>query len=208
MSPTVRPPLQLFADTRSRTLALVEGLSQEELDRRPAAGRWSVGEVLDHLFLAEEYYRGEIERLIDLARSGREPVLRRSFSDIDVSIGSIPKPLLSLFEIPIALAGFFVPTAIREAILRNRRIPAQNPSFATPRRGRPAGELRADLVAALAKTRAVLEANPDLDYRRMVIQHPLMGRNDVPGMLRFLALHEQRHQEQIQEALSSPVGPS
>lgn len=192
-----------FATTRVQTLALTNDLSQERLDRRPASGKWSIGEVLDHLLLSEEFYRGEIERLIDLARSGREPVLRRSFSDVDVSIGFIPKSLLSLFEIPITFAGLFVPNAVREAILRNRLIPAQNPSFATPRHGRSADELREELVASLAKTRAILETNTDLDYRRMVIQHPLMGSNDVPGMLRFLALHEQRHQDQIREILET-----
>ncbi|HEX3555623.1 MAG TPA: hypothetical protein VIA62_20570 [Thermoanaerobaculia bacterium] len=148
-----------------------------------------------------EFYRGELETLIRLAREGREPVLRRSFSEVDISVGFIPKPLLSLFEVPITIMGLFVPGAVRDFLLRNRVLPARNPSFATPRRGRPGEALRADLTASLDRTRALLQSNADLEYRRMVLQHPLTGRNDVPGMLRFLSLHEQRHQDQIRETL-------
>lgn len=79
--------------------------------------------------------RSELQELVVLARSGRRSVLRRSFADVDISIAFIPRPLLSLFQVPISLAGMFVP---------------------------------------------------------------------VSGMLRFLALHEQRHQDQIREALTRP----
>lgn len=43
--------LRRLEAVRARTLALVDGLTQEDLDRRPARGGWSVGEVLDHLRL-------------------------------------------------------------------------------------------------------------------------------------------------------------
>lgn len=195
-----------FAATRARTLALVEGLDQATLDRRPAPGRWSVGEVLDHVLLAEEFFRGEIERLAELARSGRPAVLRRSLSEVDISILFIPRPLLQLFETPVAVFGRFVPASVRELLLRNRILPTQNPSMATPRPGRPGEELRADLAASLERTRELLAANADLDYGRMIHEHPLLGSNDVPGLLRFLDGHESRHQEQIREALAALTG--
>jgi hypothetical protein len=192
-----------FAATRARTLALVRGLDQATLDRRPAPGRWAVGEVLDHLLLAEGYVQGEMGRLIELARSGRPAVLRRSFSEIDISIAFIPRPLLSLFEGPIWFLGRFVPNSVRDLLLRNRILPAQNPSFATPRPGRPGEELRSDLAASLEQTRGLLAANADLDYGRMTLDHPLLGSNDIAGLLRFLDGHESRHQAQIREALAS-----
>jgi hypothetical protein len=196
-----------FAATRASTLALVQGLDQATLDRRPAPARWSVGENLDHLLLAEEYFRGEMERLVALARSGQPAMLRRSLSEVDISIAFIPRPLLQLFEVPLSILGRFVPGSFRELMLRNRFLPAQNPSFSTPRLGRPGEDLRADLAASLEQTRGLIAANADLDYGRMTLEHPLLGRNDIPGLLRFLDAHESRHQDQIREALrSSPRG--
>ncbi|HEX3555624.1 MAG TPA: DinB family protein [Thermoanaerobaculia bacterium] len=52
MDLSVQAALDQLAQARAQTLALVQPLSQEELDRAPAPGKWSVGEVLDHLFLA------------------------------------------------------------------------------------------------------------------------------------------------------------
>jgi uncharacterized damage-inducible protein DinB len=199
--------LKLFGDTRARTLALVEGLSQAQLDYAPAPGRWSAGEVLDHLLLAEKMNREQFAELIELRKSGRPTELRRSFADVNVSVAYLPKSLLPFLEIPFTVFNLFLPAGAREAMVRNRLIPAQNPDAATPRKGRPADELRRDLASSLGETLALFAANPNLDYRAMVVQHPLMGRNDLNGLLRFLALHEQRHQAQITDILSDPRHP-
>jgi hypothetical protein len=36
----------------------------------------------------------------------------------------------------------------------------------------------------------------------MFFQHPLPGRDDVPGLLRFMSAHEQRHQSQFAAVIS------
>ncbi|HVT60573.1 MAG TPA: DinB family protein [Thermoanaerobaculia bacterium] len=204
----VRDELEGFAAARAGTLALVAGVPQAELDRaRPScAGRrkWSPGEILDHLILSEGFYRGELEALIRLARSGRPAALTRSFSELDISVLFIPRAILSLFALPLTLATLLMPGPLQDFATRSRLIPAQNPTVTTPRRGRPADELRQELSASLAATRAVLAANEDLDFGRMVYQHPLLGRKNVAEMLRFLTLHEQRHHEQLTIALAAP----
>jgi hypothetical protein len=58
-------------------------------------------------------------------------------------------------------------------------------------------------IFSLKETVALLESNAQLDYSEMLIQHPLLGKNNVPGLLRFLALHERRHQRQMKEIMSS-----
>ncbi len=105
------------------------------------------------------------------------------------------------------MLNMFVPAGVRDFMTRNRVVPAQNPNIATPRHGRSTNELRNDLISSLKETEALLESRPDLDYGEMMIQHPLLGNNTVPGMLRFLALHEQRHQSQIKSVLASPGFP-
>src|SRR5215218_5313237 len=95
-----RESLEMFRSTRSRTLALAEQLSQEQLDFTTATGKWSTGEVLDHLLLAERVNRNQIAELIELAKAQQKPFVRRTFADVNVSIAYIPKSVLPIFEVP------------------------------------------------------------------------------------------------------------
>jgi hypothetical protein len=199
--------LEMFRATRSRTIELMNDLSQTQLDFTPETGKWSVGEVLDHLLLAESLNRGQIAELIDLKKAGRNPFVRRTFSDVNVSVAYIPKSLLPALEVPFTLLNAFIPASVRQCMTRNRLIPAQAPDIATPRKGRPTAELRENLTSSFKETESLFNANPDLDYLEMSVQHPLLGRNDVPGLLRFTAAHEQRHQSQIKDIMASPQFP-
>jgi hypothetical protein len=136
-----------------------------------------------------------------LKRTGCKPVISRSFADLNVSVAYIPRSLLAFLDVPFTVLNIFVPNSVREFLMRNRVIPAQNPSAATPRKGRPASELRNELVSSLKETEALFEANPDLDYTEMVDEHPLLGRNNALQLLRLLSFHEERHQSQISDIL-------
>jgi hypothetical protein len=69
-------------------------------------------------------------------------------------------------------------------------------------------ELARDLKASLQQTETLLRANADLDLNELVLRHPLLGTYDVPGLLRFMAAHEQRHQSQINNIIASPQFPT
>jgi hypothetical protein len=199
--------LEEFRATRERTLAMADGLTQAQLDYRPARGKWSAGEVLDHMLLAEATNRGQIARLVGLRREGRRPELRLSFADVNVSVAYLPRSVLPLLEVPLTLLNTFVPDGVRNYLTRHRLVPFQNPDQATPRRGRAARQLRSDLLDSLRATETLFQTNPDLDFGGMVVQHPLLGRYDVPGLLRFMSAHEQRHQSQFADILSDPQFP-
>jgi len=203
----LRTSLAEFRATRARTLALADGLSQEQLDYAPAPGKWSAGEVLDHLLLAEGANRGHVAKLIELKRGAQRPELSLTFSDLNVSIARVPRSALTLLETPLALLNTFVPDGLRNFLTRNRLVPFQNPDVAAPRSRRSAHRLRAELADSLRETEALFRNNPDLDYGGMVVRHPLLGSYDVPGLLRFMSAHEQRHQSQIADILSDPRLP-
>ena len=188
--------------TRVHTLTLAEGLTQEQLDRAPAGGGWSAGEVLDHVLLAERTNRQQIDQLVGLVRAGRRPELRLSFTDVNVSVAFLPRAVLPLLEAPLTLMNAFVPDCLRTYLTRNRLVPFRNPDQAAPRRGRDGAQLRRDLADSLRETEVVFRDNPDLDYGGMFVQHPLLGRYDVPGLLRFMSAHEQRHQSQLAAGIS------
>jgi uncharacterized damage-inducible protein DinB len=199
--------LASFRAARHRTLELIEGLTQAQIAFSPGSGRWSVGEILDHLLLAESLNRREIAELIAMQKSGRRPYLQRTFADMDVSIAFIPKSMLPSLEVPFRVLNMMVPRSAREFLTRYRLVPAQSPDIGTPRKDRPIDELREELRHSLQEMKALFEANPTLDYRAMIHQHPLMGVNNAVQLLRIVARHEQRHQSQISDVLRHPGFP-
>jgi uncharacterized damage-inducible protein DinB len=199
--------LALFRAARHRTLELIEGLTQAQIAFSPGSSQWSVGEILDHLLLAESLNRREIAELIAMQKSGRRPYLQRTFADMNVSIAFIPKSMLPSLEVPFRALNMMVPRFAREFMTRYRLVPAQSPDAGTPRKDRPIDELREELRYSLQEMKALFEANPTLDYRAMIHQHPLMGVNNVVQLLRIVARHEQRHQSQISDVLRHPGFP-
>src|SRR6185503_6792653 len=141
--------------------------------------------------------REQIAKLIQLVREGKKPELMLTFSDLNISVVGVPRFFLPLFEAPLTVINMFVPDSLRNYLTRTRLIPFRNPDPATPQRGRSAADLRRDLRASLQETEGLFQNNPELDYDEMVVQHPLLGRYDVPGLLRFMSAHEERHQSQI-----------
>jgi DinB superfamily len=196
-----------FRATRARTLAIIDELTQTQLDYAPAPDRWSVGEVLDHMLLGERINREQVATLIEMRKEGRRPELSLTFSDLNISVAGIPRCVLPLLETPLTLMNMFVPDGLRNYLTRNRLIPFRNPDPATPRRGRLDSELRGDLIASLQETEALFHSNPDLDYGEMTMQHPLLGSYDVPGLLLFMSAHEERHQSQIGDIQTKPGFP-
>src|SRR5215469_7667132 len=97
--------LASLSAARAQTLAAVAPLTQAQLEFRPREGSWSIGEVADHLTLAEGLYRGEIERLIEMVKNGERPYLKHSFSDINVSPLYLPAPVLSMLELPFGIVS-------------------------------------------------------------------------------------------------------
>ena len=187
-----------YAAARRETVRLAAPLTQPQLDFCPWRGRWSIGEVLHHLMLAEDLYRGEIGRLVDLARAGRRPYIRRSFSEVNVAPFFVPDAVLPMFDIPFSIVNRFIPQSVRDFAIEYPIVPIRNPSVATPRAGRTGAELRAELPSSLERTRILLVSNADLPFEQMVSEHPLMGPASVPQILAFLARHERRHHTQIE----------
>ena len=206
-SEAVHDRLNEFAATRAATIEKIAKLSQAQLDFSPRRGSWSIGEIADHLRLSEELWRGEISRLVDLARAGRPTYLRRSFADVNVAPAFLPYAVLSMFEVPLGIMSRFVPDAVVGMMTERAIVPMRSPDAATPRARRPAAQLIAELNAAIDQTRRLIGANAGLDFDRMVSMHPLMGSNNVPQMLLLLARHERRHNGQMDRVRSDSRFP-
>jgi len=200
--------LAQFRQTRERTLELIANLSQAQMDHAPEPGEWSIGEVIDHLVLSEQFLRREIAILIDRANAGQRPYLYRSFTDLNARPAFLPEFLLPFVEAPLNFLNLFAPSALRDYVVRHVPFRAQAPDAFLPQHGKSKTVLEEALRSALADTEALFAANPRDDFDHMQHQHPLFGVHTVPQLLKTLGLHEQAHQEQIGRALASPSLPS
>lgn len=204
----IQPEIQFWSEVRRTSVTKVESLSQSQVDYSSGGGRWSVGEVIDHVLKAEHFYRSEFDQLISMSKAGKKPVIRRGLKEIDVGMPFLPQSVMVAIGIPLRLINPFVPQSVRNKIIRNRALKARNPTGLTPRKGRSRDELLEELRFSFPKTRALFDENPELDYTSMIHKHPMIGTNTLPQLVRIAALHEQRHQEQIDEILKSPGFPS
>jgi hypothetical protein len=193
----VKASLEQFCTTRARTLELVQGLSQEQMDFSPAADEWSIGEILDHLRLNEHVFRTDVAALIDLAKAGKVPQIYRSFAEFNAAPAFIPLWALPFLEVPFTVMHMFIPNSLRESLVQSNLVSIRHPDITTPRQGRSADALRAELRASLQETEALFAANPTLDYDTMTRQHPLLGIQTVPQFLDLLVIEERLHQDQI-----------
>ncbi len=192
-----------FQQTRAETLRMAHEISAGECAARPAANQWSPGEILDHLILSEKLHRNSFAEMIALDRAGKRPVIYRTLSELDTSVFGFPKELLPLLSIPLMTFNMFVPAGVREYFVRNRILPANNPRASEPAPDRPLAGLIEDLEQSIRETEALFASNPDANYRRMRICHPMLGNNDVTGLIRILDFHERRHQDQFRGVVAS-----
>jgi hypothetical protein len=96
---------------------------------------------------------------------------------------------------------------VRSVVTEIPLLPTRNPDVATPRHGRPAAELKQHLAASIDQSRTLIARNPGLDYASMVSEHPLTGATNVAEIFGFLALHERRHQSQMERVRRHPAFP-
>jgi uncharacterized damage-inducible protein DinB len=193
--------LDALRAARRRTLALIEPLSQQQLDRVPAHGKWSVGEIADHLVLSEGVHRRFMEKLVRLKLEGKRPFLRVSQAELDVTLAFMPRSLAPLLDLPFSILSSIIVQPVREFVTRYRLLPFRAAREAQPRRGRSSASLREKLRTSMESTAAIFEGNAGLDFRELVCQHPLLGAMNMLELLRFLASHEARHHSQITETL-------
>jgi uncharacterized damage-inducible protein DinB len=197
VDPLFADEMAAFQRVRTETLRLVDGLSQEEFDWSPAPGKWSIGEVLDHLLRAEQFFRRDLDSLAGRSQSGRPAHIRHTFRDLDIGLPLVSRSLMPALDLPLTLATLFMPGPVLNALAASRFIPMRHPSVADPRPGRPAVELRQDLRDGIHQTFQVLGQLSPQDAARMTVSHPLLGTRTVPGLIRFMTQHERRHQGQV-----------
>ena len=209
----LKDTINSFSQARADTLLLLQRLSQQQLDYKAGSGKWSLGEVMDHLYLAERFFRTQIGILVERQRSDQSRSLALSFSDLNVRPAFLPGFLLPFVEIPLRMTNVFVPRPLRQLLLTTPLVRARHPDAADPRPNLAKEQLQTQLSQGVAETLAVFEQNPHLDFSSLRISHPLLGDNSVIELLDIMTIHERGHQQKIRESIGrlpselSTVGP-
>ena len=191
---------------RQETLSLVEGVDQRQSEYRPGSGKWSVGQVLDHLVKLDALIVRELEVTFNQRRRGVSFVYR-GVADIDTTIPWVLRPILPFLEVPFSFFNTVLPQSLRRAFTGNRSIPLQAPGVIAPRDSRRVVTLRDELEATFETLEQQQTDNPGIDLNRVYYYNPITGLATVADMYSFISNHEKRHQGQLRDILGSASFP-
>lgn len=196
-------------EERAAFLRHMDGLSQAELDFKPAPDSWSVGEVAHHVGLTERVFH---RYMTELLRSGNpEQGASRTihFDELPMGPQMIPTSLLRLAPVlmPFAILSSLMPQSLQSALLANPWVKIKTAPAVEPKHGIPQAEMLDFLKQARQATLELLEPVKEWDLTRFRWFHPLMGAHDVYGTLDLIASHDHRHAGQIERVKSNPKFP-
>jgi hypothetical protein len=103
--------------------------------------------------------------------------------------------------------NFFLPSAVREAIIRYPVVSARSPGISDPRPGLTLEKLVADLASSLAETEKLLSGPLPANVDELRLDHAVLGNNSIAQVLRNMTAHEERHQDQMARIRSNPGFP-
>jgi hypothetical protein len=162
-----------FLDQHRATLEqAVESVPETQRERRPAADRWSVAEVLEHLNIVE----GSITKLLTSQVSAARASGLETERETTPVIPTVP---------------------IARLLDRTTRITAGAKSLPSGSIGARAAWTA--LAVSRHTLREFVLACDGLALSALMIPHPLLGPLNVYQWLVFLGAHEERHAAQIRE---------
>lgn len=170
--------LTWLRDSQKQTLDAVEGLSDEQWNFKPAAGKWSVGEVVEHIYLAE----GLIFKQVEAAMAA---------------------PFNPNWKEKTKGKSEFI-----ERVMVNRTGKAQAPEQIVPVGKLTRSELMEKLKSARAATIKFAEqTEAPLKSHTSEHPFPVFNTLSAYNWLIYIPLHNIRHNQQIDEVKASPNFP-
>lgn len=157
----------------------VKGLTEAQLAFRPAPDKWSIGEILDHLCLAEQSISRTLSKILQVA-AGRGLIGEAS------SLEAMPHRI----------------------DLETYNQAATAPDSVRPSPERPLDQLLASLQESRARLLMVASRVDGRMVTKVAIRHIQLGELDFYQWLALEAAHESKHLAQISRIKSHPSYPS
>jgi uncharacterized damage-inducible protein DinB len=164
-------------NTRARLTETVSGLSEAELNFRPAETAWSAAQLVEHLAKTEASLVPLVFRLLKNAEADGKP-----------SDGTFDPPLSLVAE---------------HAMVKDVKL--QAPQMIRPVEDSESRVPLAESLAKLAETRETIRSlRPRVeavDSGKTAFPHPFIGKMNLCQWLAFIGLHEARHLAQIEKII-------
>ena len=159
-----------FENTKVQMYEVVKGLKQDDFNRRPDTGGWSVGECIDHLVVTDTDYTAQIERGLGIARD---------------------KNLLSNGPFKYSWLGKKFVTNVEPPVKKRLK----NPKKWTPNSGLEMNKVLEDYVSFQNKYIELLRKSAGLDITKVKIPSPATNliKLTIFDMLNINAAHQRRH---------------
>ena len=160
-----------------KLMATVAPLDEVLFAKPPAAGSWSVAQIIQHLALVED----------------------RVIKDLEKEVARPPRK--------VSLVRRFMPTSIVSSrLLRVKAPQAVDPETNRPSDA-PEVPGKAHAIANYNRARNDLKqlckTHGNDRFRQIVFKHPFLGKIDGVATVSFVGYHEQRHYKQIREVLKT-----
>jgi hypothetical protein len=163
---------------RAELLREVENLSQRQADWTPGERAWSIGEVLDHLTMAE-------------IATGK--LTTKLFKEMQAGGAA------AVFPHDLAEFGPLPPWPSGES--------GDAPELVWPRAGKPINELLGTMRATRERSRQSVERLGQCDPRTLRFKHFRLGDMDLAQWWRLQAEHDRIHVRQIREVKAAAGFP-
>lgn len=161
-------------ETRAKLAGAISGLSESELNFRPAEGAWTIAELVEHVAKTEASIVPLVFRLLKTAEAGGA-----------ASDGTINPPI-SLVD--------------QHEIARTTRF--QAPEMIRPEGAASVSESLAKLSESRETIRGLQARLEAVDLSNTAFPHPAFGKLNLYQWLAFIGLHEGRHVEQMEKILA------
>jgi hypothetical protein len=167
-----------IAGARAELCHEVRGLSEARLAFQTGPGRWSIGEILDHLCLAERAMTRSISRILQHA----------------AGLGQIGEP-----------GSMEMPAVGIDLDLYNR--PAGSPESVLPSPDRPLERLLAGLEESRERLQEVAKRAEGRVVGNVTLPHFQLGELNFYQWLAVQAAHEAKHLAQVRRIKADPAYP-
>lgn len=171
--------LQLLLVSQRETLEKLGPLTEKQWNWKPAEGRWSVGQVAEHIALAEELLFAKVQE-------------------------ALKNPLRDDWETKTARKTEFL-----ERVMPTRTGKAKAPDEIVPEGKMSRTEVMIKLAQAREKTLAFTrDTQAELNARTAEHPFPVFNTLSAYQWLIYIPWHNQRHLKQIDEVKSTPGFPN
>jgi hypothetical protein len=185
---------------RAVFLSKIDRLSQVQLDYQASRHSWSIGQVAHHVGLGEGVWQGYLKSVLKDGNREKRATRKVTLEEVPFSSRIVPDFILnSPFVLtPLSVLMNLMPRPLQSMFFAVPLVKMDAGPRMQPKQGLPRAQIFKFLEEIRENTIQLLEPLAEWDLTRFRIMHPLVGDQDVYGILELLANHEQRHAQQVE----------